>query len=138
MTYRWDSDIVHRGEYGYIVMASPSNNLYNGTGIRERSFADWSLQKNKSVKSESDQIKPTIHPQIKHYIRNKTKLVSWFVSHCTTPIRREEYVRQLSKFITVDIFGECNNRDCPPSRCNEMLRTDYKFFLAFENSWCID
>ena len=27
-------------------------------------------------------------------ISGKSKLVAWFVAHCSTPIRREEYVRQ--------------------------------------------
>ncbi|KZS12668.1 alpha-(1,3)-fucosyltransferase C [Daphnia magna] len=69
-------------------------------------------------------------------IRSKTKLVAWFVAHCTTPIRREEYVRQLSQFVTVDIFGRCS-QECP-SNCDDMLRSDYKFYLALENSWCPD
>jgi alpha-1,3-fucosyltransferase len=141
MTYRWDSDIVHRGEYGYIRIKT-SNNHYNGTGIKARSLDDWSHQNNAFLNSIPNLIKLPIPSQFKNAIKKKTKLVAWFVSHCSTPIRREEYVRQLSKFITIDIFGGCNNRNCPgiftPFRCNEMLRTDYKFYLALENSWCKD
>ncbi|XP_057367433.1 alpha-(1,3)-fucosyltransferase C-like [Daphnia carinata] len=70
------------------------------------------------------------------FIRTKTKLVAWFVAHCSTPIRREEYVRQLSQFVTVDVFGQCG-KECP-TNCDDMLRSDYKFYLAFENSWCPD
>ena len=70
------------------------------------------------------------------HIKGKTKMVAWFVSHCSTEIRREEYARQLGQHVPVDIFGNCSN-ECPYD-CYEMLRTEYKFYLAFENSWCPD
>jgi hypothetical protein len=72
--------------------------------------------------------------------RGKKKLVAWFVSHCPTPIRREEYVRQLSQFIQVDIYGKCGNLSgcANDEKCRQLLRTDYKFYLSFENSWCPD
>ena len=73
--------------------------------------------------------------------KRKTKLVAWFVSNCETTIRREEYVRQLSQFIPVDVYGDCGNLTCGDKKsngCFEMLRKDYKFSLAFENSWCQD
>ena len=63
-------------------------------------------------------------------------MVTWFVSHCSTEIRREEYARQLGQYVPVDIFGNCS-RECPYD-CYEMLRAEYKFYLAFENSWCPD
>ncbi|EFX60364.1 hypothetical protein DAPPUDRAFT_19438, partial [Daphnia pulex] len=70
------------------------------------------------------------------FIRKKSKMVTWFVGHCQTPVRREEYVRQLSLYVSVDIFGSCTKK-CPYN-CDEMLRAEYKFYLAFENSWCPD
>ncbi|EFX79532.1 hypothetical protein DAPPUDRAFT_25363, partial [Daphnia pulex] len=66
----------------------------------------------------------------------KIKLVTWFVSHCSTQIRREEYARQLGQYVPVDIFGNCSS-ECPYD-CYAMLRAEYKFYLAFENSWCPD
>jgi len=72
--------------------------------------------------------------------KNKSKLVAWFVTNCDTPIRREDYVTQLRKFIPVDIYGTCGDFKClkNSTECYEMLRRDYKFYLAFENSWCPD
>ena len=67
--------------------------------------------------------------------------MAWFASNCPTRNRREEYVRQLSQFIPVDIYGSCGNLTCGrdnKSLCLEMLRADYKFYLAFENSLCPD
>ena len=109
MTYRSDSDIVHR--YGTINQLKMTKGKF-----ADRNAAEWRGGK-------------------------KTKLVAWFVSHCSTGIRREEYVRQLSKFIPVDIYGSCGNLTCGcdnKSLCLEMLRSDYKFYLAFENSLCPD
>ncbi len=41
----------------------------------------------------------------------------------------------------VDIFGSCGNLSCPRSReatCETVLDEQYKFYLAFENSICLD
>ncbi|KAH3882514.1 hypothetical protein DPMN_006454 [Dreissena polymorpha] len=47
---------------------------------------------------------------------------------------------KLSKFIDVDIYGACGKLECPRGerRCFDMLNKDYKFYLAFENSNCVD
>lgn len=107
MTYRRDSDIFLRDYYGSIV---PQSN-------HQKTFST--------------------SPNLTDLIKKKTKLVTWFVGHCSTPIRREEYVRLLSQYISVDVFGHCGKKNCP-GNCDEMLRTEYKFYLAFENSWCPD
>ncbi|CAG0922772.1 unnamed protein product, partial [Notodromas monacha] len=72
---------------------------------------------------------------------NKTKKVAWFVSNCETVNHRLDYVKELSKYIQVDIFGACGSLVCPrnnASTCSVMLRDTYKFYLAFENSNCKD
>ena len=53
---------------------------------------------------------------------------------------RLEYAKELSKYISVDIYGACSNKTCPRSsgRCFDMLNNQYKFYLAFENSNCQD
>ena len=73
-------------------------------------------------------------------VRDKTKLVAWFVSNCQTESLRETYVRELAKFIQVDIYGKCGNLSCTKNRsdCDSMMERDYKFFLSFENSLCED
>ena len=45
-----------------------------------------------------------------------------------------------SQFIDVDIYGSCGTKRCPRtnSDCQEKLNTEYKFYLAFENSNCKD
>ena len=86
-------------------------------------------------------------------IRNKPKKKSpilWFVSHCDTPSRREDYVQELLKYIDIDIYGSCGGNfgehgkkspcdDLKPedrNECNHKHFNEYKFYLAFENSMC--
>ena len=72
-------------------------------------------------------------------LKGKTKQVAWFVSNCVSGNRRIEYARELSNYIQVDIYGECGKLKCSKlelTKCQNLLRKDYKFFLAFENSNC--
>ena len=69
--------------------------------------------------------------------------VAWIVSDCRTRSRRELYVKELKKHIGVKIFGKCGE-PCEPYKypgndsCHQMVSRDYKFYLAFENSLCVD
>lgn len=77
----------------------------------------------------------------RNYALNKTKKVAWFVSNCNTNNGRLEYAHELQKYISVDIFGACGTIKCkrgPDDLCFKMLRRDYKFYLSFENSNCVD
>lgn len=78
---------------------------------------------------------------LKNYAQGKTKTVAWFVSNCGARNRRRQYTDELSKHIQVDIYGGCGTLKCPrfqSEKCFGMLNTDYKFYLAFENSNCRD
>lgn len=65
--------------------------------------------------------------------------VAWFVSNCGAKNNRLEYAEELSKYITVDIYGGCGSKQCGrhQTNCIDMLKTDYKFYLAFEVSIAI-
>ncbi|CAG0896295.1 unnamed protein product [Darwinula stevensoni] len=78
--------------------------------------------------------------QMRNYAKGKTKKVAWFVSHCRTRNGRLEYAKELAKYIEVDIYGECGTLKCSrwDEKCFRMLSEDYKFYLSFENSNCID
>ncbi|XP_066979603.1 alpha-(1,3)-fucosyltransferase 7-like [Macrobrachium rosenbergii] len=74
------------------------------------------------------------------YFNIKAKLAAAMLTNCESTNNRTGYVRQLRKYIDVDIYGICFgikwcqghlNRDC-------VLLNEYKFFLAFENSNCKD
>lgn len=111
MTYRLDSDIVSVELHGKIARKRPNAEI--------------------------------VVPPWTTIARAKTKLVAWFVTNCETRIKREDYVKELARYIPVDIYGHCGNlpQFCGGSSrddCNAVLRDDYKFYLAFENSWCPD
>jgi hypothetical protein len=46
-------------------------------------------------------------------IHNKTKTIAWMVSHCDTHGQREAYIKELVKFIDVDVCGPCGTLSCP-------------------------
>lgn len=74
-------------------------------------------------------------------LANKTKDAVWVSSHCSTPSRRENLVNELSKYLTVDIYGQCGTKKCGTqyddyTKCKSIFEKDYKFYLAFENSIC--
>ncbi|KAK3788507.1 hypothetical protein RRG08_053134 [Elysia crispata] len=90
-----------------------------------------------------------VKPPAKNYEKifdGKEKQVAWFVSHCSTWSKREIFVERMRKIIPVDIFGACGNLTCGVSHyrgndtnvCLPMLSEHYKFYLAFENSYCKD
>ncbi|XP_052101791.1 glycoprotein 3-alpha-L-fucosyltransferase A-like [Mytilus californianus] len=50
------------------------------------------------------------------------------------------YARQLAKYINIDIYGACGTKSCIKSdskKCLAMIKQNYKFYLAFENSKCL-
>ena len=77
-----------------------------------------------------------INEAISDILQNKKKLVVWMVSNCFTGGGREKYVRDLQKYIPVDIYGNCGTLSCYNDRDCVKHLTGYKFYLAFENSVC--
>ena len=77
-------------------------------------------------------------------LSGKTKFLSWIVSHCETPGKRERYMAELSKYLGVDIFGKCGkplpecNRKVFATDCTSDIMKGYKFYFAAENSICKD
>jgi len=74
-----------------------------------------------------------------------TALIAWFVSNCNSKSGRESAVKELKKYIPVDVYGSGSCSDpglsCPRSKdaeCLQMLNTTYKFYLSLENSMCSD
>ncbi|GFS00626.1 alpha-(1,3)-fucosyltransferase [Elysia marginata] len=110
MTYRTDSEFWH----GYVRP--------------ERKKTPMDAQQKKQQETE-----------LRWAFRNKTRMAAIFVSHCSTSSNRGKYIRQLKKFMDVDVFGRCGHLKCVDrARCDELLAREYKFYLAFENSLCVD
>lgn len=73
--------------------------------------------------------------------KSKSVMAVWMVSHCDTDGRREAYVKELKKYLKVDVYGLCGDHKCSRSRgasCYSDFERKYFFMLAFENSICRD
>lgn len=109
--------------------------------MTHRFDSDISLTPVSSVLAPGDEPLLNDVNEIEAIIQNKSRMVAWFVSHCSTPSNRELYVRELQKYVTVDIFGKCGPYRCFPkmsSKCYNETATHYHFYLSFENSLCKD
>lgn len=123
-TYRLDSDIP----ITYMVIRN-----MNGEIVGPKLNMEWDSLKTQNVFYEEK------------FYQSKTKLAAWFSSNCETPGGREKVVDQLQKALSVyglkiDIYGDCGTLYCKKfdSICDEILRRDYFFYLAFENSLAKD
>jgi hypothetical protein len=122
MTYRWDSDMIH--PYGYIA---PTGNVPLHPTPNQMKFY---LSK----------------PTRVNYAKGKTKMAAWFVSNCQAVVSsRNEMIKKLQKYMTIDVYGNCGNMTCPKKRdksfessdeCRDMVADNYKFYFALENSLC--
>ena len=68
--------------------------------------------------------------------KSKDKLVVWMSSHCDTQSNRDNFAHELSKHIKVDIYGNCGDLKCPKSKLCSEIMSQYKFYVAYENSMC--
>lgn len=64
----------------------------------------------------------------------------WFISHCKTRSKRELYAKELSKYIDVDIVGDCGILHCPrhgkeSRNCLPKFEEEYFFRFSFENTY---
>ncbi|XP_063417321.1 4-galactosyl-N-acetylglucosaminide 3-alpha-L-fucosyltransferase 9-like [Mytilus trossulus] len=87
-------------------------------------------------------LRKQLHKPVKNYnaiFMNKTKSIAWVVSNCRSPSKRHAYVKELSKYIDVDIYGGCG-KPClfEGEDCKIHLSKSYRFYLSFENSLCKD
>jgi hypothetical protein len=125
MTYRWDSDVV--APYGYIRPLGKAQ-LHPSDSQMKCYFSN--------------------NGGIKNYAKGKTKMAVWFVSNCRTVVSsRNELVKELQKYIAIDVYGTCGNLTCPKNQdesyesteqCRDLAATQYKFYLSLENSLCRD
>lgn len=73
----------------------------------------------------------------KNYLRGRTKNVATMISNCAYD--RLRVVKELAKYIDVDIYGSCGIRMVcfDDEKCFEHFK-QYKFYLSFENAFCKD
>ena len=75
-----------------------------------------------------------------NYAQGKTKGAFTYVSNCKTFYNRMQVIKDLSKSIDIDVFGDCTGRyPCASNAdfdCKTRLHSQYHFYLAFEDSLC--
>lgn len=133
MTYRRDSDIVSLHPYGRIQCRSATSSSHClDFPLSSPSVA---ARNGSYVQDASDSAVP-----VRMDLTRKKRTAAWFVSNCLTDSRRESLVHNLSLFIPVDIYGDCQGgRPCRNRpECDRMLSRYYRFYLSFENSLCPD
>lgn len=72
----------------------------------------------------------------RNWAEGKKGLVAWVEDNCDRTFwPRIEYVRELDKHISVDMYGKCGNKACASTHCKEELK-GYKFYLSLEEAAC--
>ena len=94
-------------------------------------------------KSEQEMRTSTKSKSVVNHWASKSKMAVIQVSNCKDQAGRYRIVRELAKFIDVDEFGYCSgNTICkkgiPTYECGQRYFKPYKFYLAFENTFCRD
>ncbi|XP_047024607.1 alpha-(1,3)-fucosyltransferase C-like [Helicoverpa zea] len=127
-TYKLDSDL----RWGYITIKDANNSIVGPK--KDMNWIPW---------KEMDPVNATFKKQLK----SKSKAVAWFVSHCQSRSRREDYAAVLKEELMVrydlniDVYGDCGSYSCPreeEDKCNELIAKDYFFYLSFENAFSED
>lgn len=123
MTYRRDSDVIIT--HGFVVSQEDSKYLPYHWRV--------SWEHTQSIYSKPSKV-----------------AVGTLLSNCKDTSGRLKYIKMLQKYIDVDIYGECGKLKCGTplyvasrykpytDRCLKKLGREYKFYLAFENSFCKD
>ncbi|KAL4223057.1 Alpha-(1 3)-fucosyltransferase 7 [Mactra antiquata] len=77
----------------------------------------------------------------RNFFKEKTKNISGMISNCKDSGQRYRLVDELSRYIKIDMFGKCYNKQCgdytKPQTCDYITKS-YKFYLGLENSQCKD
>lgn len=129
----------------FASLESPYNTYNTFSSDAFKMKFDWTMtyRKDSEVFTPYGFVRKRLHIPKKNYssiFLNKTRNIAWVVSHCHTISKRELYVKELSKYIDVDIYGTCG-KPCSlasAEECKKLLSKTYRFYLSFENSLCKD
>ena len=133
-------------------MAPKGDGVYNWTATYRRDsdffvpYGSYSALKIQTKSDGEDFVEQ--HDQNVNYAKGKDKMATFGVSnHCLQDGFRFSFVRALMKHIPVSLYGKCatmfesnNTWNCPRKMEDDCLQEiqRHKFYLAFENSLCVD
>lgn len=80
-----------------------------------------------------------IKPALKRLLFKKTKAAVWIVTFCPSKTFIEDYLLILQTVLVyfslkVDLYGECSYKKCPDNDCSKLIKENYFFYMAYENS----
>ena len=144
-TYHRDSDVPC--QYGFFFPRDPT--------AQKQDTRRMQLYKHVTLKTEFSKVKPywlynsSISPQdILQYqhinsaqlLEGRDKLILWMNSNCEIQFRDKYSQKLIQNGLNIDVFGGCTRKDpCnKDANCLDVMYRKYKFYLAFENSMCMD
>ncbi|WAQ97660.1 FUCTC-like protein [Mya arenaria] len=134
--FSWEPMIYHWGNIPPNIMNWTM--LYRRESSIYMPFTSYYKMTQKEITQESTKAKETTN-----YFQEKTKFATTMVSNCNDQARRYRIIDELQQYIDLDYFGKCSGKiickaGVPTTECGEMNFKKYKFYLAFENSFCRD
>nr|CAH7760465.1 unnamed protein product [Callosobruchus chinensis] len=84
--------------------------------------------------------KPPDLPSVQE-IEARPKKIAWMVSNCNSESQRDDLAKKINTHMPVDVYGKCGTLICSretSEACYDLIETNYKFYLSFENSYCTD
>ncbi|KAK3583407.1 hypothetical protein CHS0354_040374 [Potamilus streckersoni] len=117
---------------------TPWRNIYNWT-MSYRKDSTIFVRPYHGYEPLSEEEKIKVKQENKNFAEGRYKIAIATVSDCYDDARRYKYTHQLMKYIDIDIYGSCGNKECPQWKPEcENIHKKYKFQLAFENAYCKD
>ncbi|CAD5232696.1 unnamed protein product [Bursaphelenchus xylophilus] len=110
---------------------------YFNTTVTYMSTSDVPIPYGRYVKKRQEGTREEFRTSILNQVKNQNKGIYKVFSHCKTSAKREELIKQIQKVMPVDLYGKCGNMTCSNS-CFQKNKLLYRFYLAFENSICVD
>ncbi|XP_067939967.1 alpha-(1,3)-fucosyltransferase fut-1-like [Watersipora subatra] len=112
-------------------------NDFNGTLSYIKSSVPFSVPYGRTYAQENTNYKNF------NFAKGKTKGAYAYVSNCNSKqYDRLDFMKQLSAYVDVDVFGGCTKYSPCRTRfnttCMSNLHSKYRFYLAFENSLCTE
>ncbi|XP_076460974.1 alpha-(1,3)-fucosyltransferase C-like isoform X2 [Babylonia areolata] len=127
--YRTDADIF--APYGYCVDKEAGSGNDDGDDHEDVNGEDGD---DNGVEGDDDG-----DDRPKDVYRLHDRVLYFAASNCRDRGRRYKKVGQLSKYLPIDLFGDCGTYQCPKGNANcDGIFGKYQFVLAFENGYCRD
>lgn len=137
----------HKQIWAFLTDESPQHTFMSGAKLKDfNGVFNWSM----TYRMDSDIPVPYGRTEIRNkpskskidfyqwlLTKKSDVLVAMLSSNCNSNNHRKEYVKELQKFIPVDVYGGCGTLKCPGHfklDCEPIQ--DYIFYLSFENSNC--